>query len=55
MSRKEMVDFLVNIGWDLEELAELDDEALALEVAEYNDTSAMHPNETLEEFLEHEF
>ena len=43
-----------NFGYDEEDLEDLDESEIIAEYERVTDTSIMHPNEDLEDFLEHE-
>lgn len=54
MTKKELIEALVEIGEDRDELKKMSKDELESMYEDYNDTSSMHPNESYEEFMEHE-
>ena len=55
MSKKELIEYLVeNYHEEKTELEKMKKEDLKELFNEYEDTSSMHPNETYEEYMEHE-
>ena len=49
-----MREYLSEHGFEQEELDEMTEEEMQNEIDEIEDTSAMHPNESFDEFMEHE-
>lgn len=55
MTKKELIEILLDKGFmDKSELKEMSKSELKEMLSEYEDTSSFHPNETYEEFMEHE-
>lgn len=54
MTKKELISELVKLGEDEEDLKEMSKKELEELYDDICDTSDLHPNETYEEFMEHE-
>ena len=52
--RDELVEALLELGVDEDELKDMDIDELEIMYDDITDTSSMHPNETFDEFMEHE-
>ena len=52
--RNELIDALVELGENKEELEDMETEDLECMYEDMTDTSWAHPNETFDEFMEHE-
>lgn len=54
MTKSELIEELVSYGEDRDDLKELSYSELKALYNDITDTSSMHPNETYDEFMEHE-
>lgn len=53
-AKEAMREYLFEHGFEQEELDEMTEDEMQNEIDEIEDTSAMHPNESFDEFMEHE-
>lgn len=53
-ANKKYIDVLINNGYTRGEIEDMAPSEIKRQALDIEDTSDMHPNETLEEFLEHE-